>query len=147
MTGPDDSLLRRLGAMLDGADPPPNQVVEAALGAFDWRDPDAQLARLVDSTALATAAVRGDASTLRTYRLNGLDIDIEVTVDGHHVTVLGQVAPARRLDVRAEQLGGARDTATDAWGRFAFDGLSTGPTRLAFHDGSGPIAVTPWIVL
>ncbi|BCJ46985.1 hypothetical protein GCM10010168_34950 [Actinoplanes ianthinogenes] len=147
MTDSDDSLLRRLGAMLDGADPPPDQVVEAALAAFDWRDPDAELARLVDSTAPATAAVRGGGSLLRTYRMGEVDIDIEVTVDGPHVTVLGQVAPVRRLDVRAEQLGGVRETTTDAWGRFAFDGLGTGPTRLAFHDETGPIGVTPWIVL
>ncbi|GAA4604534.1 hypothetical protein GCM10023107_68440 [Actinoplanes octamycinicus] len=143
----DDELLQRLSAMLDGADPAPPQVVEAALAAFDWRDMDAQLAHLTDSTALATAEVRGGYGVLRTYRVNDLDIDIEVTIDGRHVTVLGQLAPARQVQVRAEQPGGVRATVTDTWGRFAFDGLSPGPTRFALHDGTGPVGTTPWMVL
>ncbi|GAA0493273.1 hypothetical protein Ade02nite_70180 [Paractinoplanes deccanensis] len=139
-----DPLVSRLEAMLDGVDPVPSEVVEAALAAYDWRDPDAQLATLVDTATAATttAGVRGDGGTLRTFQAGTVEADIETSSDGGSVVLLGQLAPPSAMTVRAEQPGGVRETQSDEWGRFAFQGLTPGPLRLSFGG-----ARTPWMVV
>ena len=73
MTTPDGRLLQRLSAMLDGTDPPPAEVIDSAaarrrraghadLAAYEWRNPDAQLAQLIAATPPATAGVRGSSA-------------------------------------------------------------------------------------
>lgn len=139
--------LRGLAARFE---PVPPEFLDAARGAFAWRDIDAELAELVfDSLADDEAVlVRGSADRrLYSFSGGGLTIDVEVTSSGQHRTVLGQIAPpqAGEVDIRRQQ-----DTVTviaDELGRFQSGPLPPGPLSLRLRPagGQGPAVITDWV--
>jgi hypothetical protein len=149
----DEELLARLRDLLAQDDPVPPLVVSAARDSLAWRTVDAELARLVDDSLLATAEVRGDSERLLTYQLDEIVIEVEVTEIGGRLRIVGQLVPPMAARVRAEQPGGAVEVPADRLGRFAAEGLRRGPTRFActpVGDGDAPTGspvLTEWTLL
>lgn len=140
--------LRRAAARFE---PVPPEFLDAAAGAFAWRDIDAELAELVfDSLVDADEAtlVRGSADRrLVSFSGGGLTIDVEVTSAGEARTVMGQIAPPQPgvVDIRRQ-----RDTITvaaDELGRFRSGPLPPGPLSLRLRPAAGPAVVTDWVAL
>jgi hypothetical protein len=142
----DDELLARLAVELAGDDPVPPLVLAGARDSFAWRTVDAELARLVADSLLATVDVRGDEPRLLTYQAGDVVVELEVTeVDGR-VSVAGQLVPPTPARVRVEQPGGVVEVDADRFGRFTVGGLNRGPTRFVC-TGDEPLALTEWTLL
>jgi hypothetical protein len=140
--------LRRLAARVE---PVPPELLQAATGAFAWRDIDAELAELVfDSLAdLDEAAlVRGSPERrLVSFAGGGLTIDVEVTLTGPARTVMGQIAPPRRGQVELRRSQGTVTIEADQLGRFASGPLLPGPLSLRLRTEDGAPVVTDWLAL
>ena len=148
----DDDLLDRLRGMFTQADPVPPLVLGAARDSYGWRTIDAELARLVADSLMATASVRGSAARLLTYHAGDLTIEVEVTEIAGRLRVLGQVVPPQAARMHADQQGSAggrvAEVSADALGRFVFGDLSPGPTRFrCARESGGPPVQTEWTVL
>jgi hypothetical protein len=144
----DDDLLARLRAMFATADPVPPLVMAAARDGYGWRTLDAEIARLIADSLLATAQVRGGAARLLTYHAGDLTIEVEVTEIAGRLRVLGQVVPPQAAQVRADQQSGSVEASADQLGRFTFGDLAPGPTRFrCTREGGVPVVHTEWTVL
>src|SRR5258708_4387094 len=92
----DDELEAQLRRLAGGLEPVPAELVAAAIEAFTWRDPDAELAELVFDSLLdqdAATLVRGGQERLFSFRSGERSVDLEVTVIGAWRTLIGQVTP------------------------------------------------------
>jgi hypothetical protein len=147
----DDELtdeLRRLAARLD---PVPPELLDAAAGAFTWRDIDAELAELVFDSLLDTdeaSLVRGAPERrLVSFTGGGLTIDVEVTSAGPERTVMGQIVPPQRgvVDIRRRQETVSIEA--DELGRFRSGPLPPGPLSLRLRPAGGAPVVTDWLAL
>lgn len=152
----DDALLERLRGVIGEVDPVPPLVLAAAREAFDWRDVDAELARLVADSAEQDAmalAVRGhgDVRTL-TFELeardgvpHGLEVEVSQAAAGSR-RIVGQLLPPMVAKIEVRHAGGVVDAASDERGRFAADGVQPGPVSLmaVLSEGSRTVA-TPWV--
>jgi hypothetical protein len=148
----DDTLLAQVSGLFARVDPVPPLVLEAARDSFGWRTIDADLARLIADSLLATTRVRGSAARLLTYHAGDLTIEVEVTEVGGRLRVLGQVVPPQAARVQADQQGSAgertAEVGADALGRFTFSDLLPGPTRFrCSREGDAPPVHTEWTVL
>ncbi len=147
----DEQLLDRLRGVLARVDPVPAVVVESARDSYGWRTLDAELARLVADSLLATASVRGSAARLLTYHAGDLTIEVEVTEIAGRLRVLGQVVPPQAARVLAEPGtpgGHSTEVSADPLGRFTFSDLPPGPTRFrCAREGDAPPVQTEWTVL
>jgi hypothetical protein len=143
----DDELLARLARVVQEADPVPDAVTEAALAALTTRALDAELAELVDDSALGSlTAVRdgGQATRMLSFESTGVTVELQVRVDGATRAVRGLVAGAAG-EVTAETPGASRTAAVDAGGWFGLDGLEPGPVRLRMRAVGGATVVTSWV--
>jgi hypothetical protein len=166
----DEALLASLRWAVAEADPVPDRVFEAARLAINFRDGDAELARLVaDSTAeSADTAPAGDAShrhaqdepmagavrsggpsehgpLMLSFASGGVNIDLEVTRRGRMVDVVGQLVGATETGCTIEDADGPRDVELDALGQFIVEGLRSGPIRLRCRSADGVPVTTAWI--
>ncbi|MFI5911134.1 hypothetical protein [Dactylosporangium sp. NPDC051541] len=126
---------------LDRFDPVPPHLAPAAIAAFDRRV-DAELARLVFDSLVATGARAAGGPRLLTFEGGPLTIDIEVA-PGRRLVVRVEPAAVVRYEVEA---GDARATGTsDALGRFAVPVPAPGPFRLKCRVSDAEVVVTQWI--
>ena len=148
---PDEQLtceLRRLASRLD---PVPPELLDAAAGAFAWRDIDAELAELVFDSLVDTdeaSLVRGAPERrLVSFTGGGLTIDVEVTSAGPERTVMGQIVPPQRgvVDIRRRQETVSIEA--DELGRFRSGPLPPGPLSLRLRPAGGAPVVTDWLAL
>ena len=148
---PEDELeneLRRLAARVD---PVPPELLHAAVGAFAWRDIDAELAELVfDSLLDADEAtlVRGSPERrLVSFAGGGLTVDVEVTTTGPARTIMGQIVPPQggAIDIRRQQE--IVTIEADELGRFRSGPLPPGPLSLRLRPAGGAPVVTDWLAL
>ena len=106
---PHDQLTGELRRLASRLDPVPPELLDAAAGAFAWRDIDAELAELVFDSLLdadEASLVRGAPERrLVSFTGGGLTIDVEVTSAGPERTVMGQIVPPQRgvVDIRRRQ--------------------------------------------
>jgi hypothetical protein len=156
----DDSALeqelRRVAARLD---PVPPEVVQAAIGAFSWRDIDAELAELVfDSLLDADQAtlVRGSpAQRLVSFKTPELTVDVEVATTASGRDVMGQISPPQRATVEIRHGAGVVTTDADELGRFRAASLQAGPMSMRLRPAGAsqrpagasqrPAVVTDWL--
>ena len=140
--------LRRLASRLD---PVPPELLDAAAGAFAWRDIDAELAELVFDSLVDTdeaSLVRGAPERrLVSFTGGGLTIDVEVTSAGPERTVMGQIVPPQRgvVDIRRRQETVSIEA--DELGRFRSGPLPPGPLSLRLRPAGGAPVVTDWLAL
>jgi hypothetical protein len=144
----DELLLQELRTAVSHIDPVPPELVVAARSSFIWRTIDAELAQLAHDSALddQPALVRGVAApTLLTFEASGLTVEIEtVPVDGGW-RMLGQLDPAQPGQIEIRHPGGTTSVAADEMGRFAADGLQSGPVSLRCRAG-GSAVDTDWFL-
>jgi hypothetical protein len=149
---PNDELLDELRTVLRRTDPVPAEVTDFAKAALGWRRLDAELAELLEDSALESdsAALTRGAAGLRslTFRSDELTIDVEVQPE----TLLGQLAPppvAATIELQLENGNVAATVESDSLGRFrlALEGEGEGRFRLRIlRDGSQPLE-TSWFSL
>ena len=148
---PDDQLTGELRRLASRLDPVPPELLDAAAGAFAWRDIDAELAELVFDSLVDTdeaSLVRGAPERrLVSFTGGGLTIDVEVTSAGPERTVMGQIVPPQRgvVDIRRRQETVSIEA--DELGRFRSGPLPPGPLSLRLRPAGGAPVVTDWLAL
>jgi hypothetical protein len=151
---PNDRLEGELRGLAARIDPVPAELLQAAAGAFAWRDIDAALAELVFDSLLDSdeaTLVRGSPDRrLVSFTGGGLTIDVEVTVAGPDRTVMGQIAPPQHAAVDIRQRQETVTVEADELGRFQAGPLHPGPVSLRLRPaagGPGSTVVTDWLAL
>jgi hypothetical protein len=146
----DDELFEELAAVLRRSDPVPEEVSDFARSALAWRRLDAELAELLEDTALETEAAslaRGGAERIMTFRATDLTIDMAV----HAGFLLGQLAPqaSATVDLQTGDATVTSTTQTDALGRFRFDLETEGRFRLRIvrREPEGRAVETSWFTV
>jgi hypothetical protein len=144
---PDNELIEELRTVLRRTDPVPAEVTDFAKAALGWRRLDAQLAELLEDSALeseAAALARG-AAGLRslTFRSDELAIDIEVQPG----RLLGQLAPppaAATVELQVENGDVSATTESDSLGRFRLALEGEGRFRLRILRRGESAVETSW---
>jgi hypothetical protein len=137
----DDALLAELRSVVGRVDPVPPGMVAAARAGFGWRTIDAELARLTHDSVVDTdrmALVRGvGAPELLTFEGPGLTVEVEtLATAAGGLRLLGQLVPAQAGQVEIRHAGGTTTVDADAMGRFAAEGVRTGPVSLRCRAGA-----------
>jgi hypothetical protein len=144
--------LAELRALFARMEPVPERLDEAARSAYTWRTIDAELAELMrdsaDAADEAALALRSAAVGPRmlSFETPRVAIEAEVSIVGPRTRrLVGQIIPPVAATMTLEQGGVRLETVADELGRFVFEGLGAGPTRLrAALPGGGMEIATPW---
>jgi hypothetical protein len=148
---PDAELLDELRRILERADPVPPEVREFGRAALGWRRLDADLAELLEDSALdsVTHALTRSAGESRwlSFRSVDLAVEVELVCDGPRVRLLGQLEPApagaaiEAQDAEAVAVGSVN---ADELGRFRLELVAEGRIRLRIlREGAAPVE-TSW---
>lgn len=145
----DDDLMAELSAAIAEERLVPPGALEDALGAFQMRGVDEELAlltilydSLLDQESLVRGAAHASVRNL-TFKRGDFSVDIEVTDDG----IVGQVIPERLAHVTlATRQATFATTDTDEWGNFLLPRPAGGSVRLIWVTGSEKL-VTDWFNL
>ncbi len=144
LTDLDEILLNQVAAVYDQLDPVPELVREAARGAFELRDLDAELVPLVES--LATTAVRGgDEDQLVSFALDGLEIDLGSHRGRHGWQLVGQVT-GDVTSMTVQTMAGSESVDVDGYGRFRA-AVSARTLCLRLETPDGRQLRTQWVTL
>ena len=151
---PDEQLVAELRSFFAETDPVPPLLIETAKASLGWRRLDADLAELLNDSALEQerfALARGSGAPARavTFSSGELTIDIEVHVDDPGRTLLGQLSPAAPATIEIQTIAEALFTAqADRLGRFRVRLPAGGAIRLRIVDPEGgPPVETSWITV
>jgi hypothetical protein len=144
----DDEIIALLAEALERADPVPAHVMDNSRAAFTWRTIDAELAELVFDSAFHSSGVRSEELNRQvTFRASDVEIEIMVLEDRGR-RLVGQLVPARDATIELVGEDGKRSAKSDRLGRFSFDRLGVGPTRLTVLGADGHRVVqTDWVHL
>jgi hypothetical protein len=146
---PDDQLLARLHAVAAMHDPVPDDVVLAARSAWAYRRLDAQLAELVEDSALELepSGVRSDAADNRllTFSSEVAEIEVEVVVTGERRRVVGQCIPGTILEVTVREPDVERVIPTDDLGRFEIEVAAGLVSLRCAWPHTGHVVETAWV--
>lgn len=146
----DTDLLAALRGIWEQVDPVPEHVLDAARGAFAWRDIDAELAELVLDSRLTDAGVRSaEGPRLLTFEAPGLTIEVEVGATATGRNLVGQLVPPGPATVTVRCNGPDRTLEADDLGRFSAVGVPAGPVSLLCRraaDESAGLA-TSWVTI
>jgi RNA polymerase sigma factor (sigma-70 family) len=151
-TPSDDDLLARLGAIARVVDPVPPLVADMAQAALGLRALDAELAALINDSAVEAAATRapGDEVQLLEFETPSLAIAVQISSDQGPRSMLGQLTSTQtpvEVTVAIESSSGERtpEIPVDSQGRFSWPDLPGGAIRLHCTRPDGSAVVTPWI--
>jgi len=142
----NDELFEELRSVLHRTDPVPAEVTDFAKTALGWRRLDAELAELLEDSALeseAHALARGTAGVRSlTFRSDELTIDVEVQPG----MLLGQLAPAAAATIELQVENGdvAASAESDALGRFRLPVEGDGRFRLRVLRPGASAVETSW---
>ncbi len=148
----DDPLLVELGELLTRVDPIPSDVTLAARSALAWRRMDAELAELLEDSAVdeeALAGVRSGAGGWRSLTFatpDGVTIEVEVAHERRKRAITGQIIPACAARIVVRFPGSEMELRADELGRFHLSGLRPGPVSLRCEMSSGAIE-TGWVTI
>jgi hypothetical protein len=151
----DDSLEQELSELLGRADPMPPTVLEAGRAALGWRRLDAELAELLEDSAMASAEpalARGAAAPVRsvTFGTTRWAIDLDVDERGRGRTLRGQVSPPVQATIEVQRQDGTTlaSVRADPFGRFVVELESAGTIRLRLSgDPQLGTIETAWITV
>lgn len=152
-TTDDDILLDELRRLFAAVDPIPVPVRIAARAAIEWRTLDAELAALVSDSTVdePVLAVRGSAEPrMLTFEAPDLTIELEAEAAGPgELRLLGQLVPPQPAQIAVCHGDELVVTHADEHGRFAADGVGSGPVslrcRLDGEPGGGRLVETAWL--
>ncbi|GAA4753273.1 hypothetical protein GCM10023328_40660 [Modestobacter marinus] len=149
----DDELLAELRAALTGPGPAPQATVDAARGAFAWRDVDRELELLVlthdssqDGVLVRDAAPAGPRTLV--FEGTDLSVEVELEVEGEGPgEIVGQLIPPQPGSVVLTAGGGVVvEVDADPRGCFRLPLPDRGPFRLTCRTpGAG--VTTEWLPL
>jgi hypothetical protein len=148
---PETELLAVIGEFFDEIDPVPDHVVAAAKGCLTWRTIDAELAELIEDTALlAGTSVRSPhGPRLLTFSAPQVSVVVEVAEVGPTRRLIGQLGDPRSAAIEVRFRDGTTWVDADQLGRFVVDGVPAGPVSLVcrFPDSDIAPLVTDWVTL
>lgn len=137
----DRTLLDALADLIDRLDPPPLGLVGRARSALAERAGAAPTRLITDSAHTTDPGMRG-GGRVRTLRFADLDLLLEPTGTGLHVTGLARTG----THAVANWPGGARTTPVDPSGWFHVDRVPPGPVRFVLRHEGRPDLATRWFV-
>jgi hypothetical protein len=145
----DDELLTALRQAVRSREAVPADFVDAAKGAFAWRNIDAELAELTYDSLTSvedTLSMRAEPASIRalTFTSPRLTIELEVVGDA----LLGQIVPGQPAVITVQPKSAA-STLVDAddIGRFLMEPMPAGLFRLRCRTATGIETLTGWITL
>jgi hypothetical protein len=145
----DDDLVMELRRAVRSREAVPAGFVEAAKGAFAWRNIDAELAELTyDSLTSAEDApsMRAETASIRALTFTSPRLTVELEVAGD--SLLGQIVPGQPAVITAQPKSGASLVVdTDDIGRFLVQPMPAGLFRLRCRTATGIEILTDWITL
>lgn len=147
-----DPLWQELAAVVRAADPVSPDLLRIGRDSFTWRTIEAELAELAfDSVGHALTGVRGSPLQRQlTFEAPSLTLEVEVSAEGAHRRLVGQLIPPQPARVMIRHQGGIVAVEADETGRFRVEDLPAGPGSLRCHLGGGaggaPV-VTDWVTL
>jgi len=144
----DLTLLAQVRAAIEEYDPVPPNVVAAAQASLTWRTVDAELAELIEDSALATASVRSSGPRSLVFESPVATVVVEVEPRNGSRRLTGQIVLPRAAQVQVRHVGGRTDVEADAQGRFAIDNVPAGRLSLLcrFAEESRDL-VTSWVTV
>jgi len=144
-----DGLLEELRSVLRRTDPVPAEVTDFAQAALGWRRLDAELAELLEDSALASesaALARGGGPRSLTFRSDDLTIDVELGPGA----LLGQLSPppaGATVELQDEEGAAVATTESDTLGRFRLELEGEGRRRLRVVRPDAVPVETSWFTL
>jgi hypothetical protein len=153
MSVADDELQAALRGLVARVDPVPEGVREAGRAAFGWRRLDAELAELLDDSAVAGEALaltRGPEAAVRsvTFGTGRRTVDLDIVEDAGMRRLRGQLSPAAPAVVEVQRSDGeiVASAPSDELGRFRVTvaGEMTIRLRIVPPGGLEPLE-TAWI--
>jgi hypothetical protein len=150
----DFRLLDDIREVFQAADPMPPDLPERIGFFLSLRDPEIELARLVDED-LAAAGARGSEQS-RTITFDSESLTVMIRIDPNAdgtVRIDGWLAPPERRDVEVKIVGDVLRVSSDEQGRFAFARVPRGMAQFivqpagAGHSEAGSSVVTPALIL
>jgi hypothetical protein len=154
---PDDELMTELRELLGRTDPVSAEVTDFARAALGWRRLDADLAELLEDSALEAGSAAltrsgGSGSRWLSFRADGVSIEVELSAEGDAHTMLGQIAPApgaASVELQKFDGGTAAAAEADSLGRFRLTFETGGRFRLRLLRGDPPGAPveTSWFTV
>ena len=147
----DMALLAEIRGSAEAFDPVPKTVIAAAKASLTWRSIDAELAQLIEDSALAPmAGVRSaEGPRLLTFESAETTLVLEVLPTGPTRRVLGQLLAAPRARVEVRHARGADEVEADELGRFRVEEVPAGPLSLActLAEPATRSVVTSWVTI
>lgn len=146
LTADEQAILADLAVVL-GADPVPNGLIERAEGLVAWFDVDTELVALLEEPDKELVGTRGGSATGLIFVTSDRSTELEVELGSGRVVghlVAGDAVVASL--VRADGSEAARAEIDDL-GRFELVTDETGPHRLGVVNSSGVTINTDWFVL
>jgi hypothetical protein len=145
----DDELLTALRQAVRSREAVPADFVDAAKGAFAWRNIDAELAELTydsETSVEHALSMRAEAASIRALTFTSARLTIELEIVGD--SLLGQVVPAQSAAITVRpKTGAAAIFDADDIGRFSIQPKPAGMFRLHCRTTTGIEALTGWITL
>ncbi len=149
MVANDEQVPPQLQGLTSRMDPVPPAVLRLAKESLAWRDVDVLLAELVSETRSGElAGVRGaEQPELLTFTAGDLTIEVELTVQGDVVALLGQLVPPQPARLRVDHGSGPTWLQADTLGRFAAADLHRGHLRVTCYPQQGVPVNTEWTLI
>jgi hypothetical protein len=145
----DDELFLALRHAIRSREAVPADFIDAAKGAFAWRNIDAELAELTyDSlTSIESAlSVRAESASIRALTFSSQRLTIELELVGD--SLIGQIVPGQLAVITVEpKVGASTILDADDIGRFSMQPIPAGLFRLHCRTATGIEALTGWVTL
>ncbi|MFD0556089.1 hypothetical protein FB566_1319 [Stackebrandtia endophytica] len=147
--------LARLRRLQDALDPMPDDLVEGVRFALELEHLDAEVAKLVETSAEGVRSHAGTAEQARTiiFESSTVTVMVSVTVlDEDWVRVDGWLSPEGEYRVELRTPKDQVRTTSDVMGRFVVERLPRGIFRLVLkapksRHGNSPVVITPSVVI
>jgi hypothetical protein len=146
--GSDETLLLRLGAVLEKIDPTPPEVLTEGKALFGLRRLEEELAELVRDSAEdrgGLLAVRGEGDVrLISFETGPVTVELQVTERGTLRDLVAQVSGTAVVGAEVETSAGRRDVPVEER-LFSAEDVPAGLLRLRLRTAAGRDLVTSWV--
>jgi hypothetical protein len=146
MVAPHDDLWAQMQGLTTRMDPVPANVLRMAKESLAWRDTDAALAALLAEDQFAGVRA-GERPELLTFAAGELTIEVELTMGGATVSLIGQLVPPQAARIKVDHADGPGWAQSDELGRFALSGVARGHLRLTCYPATGGPVQTEWTLV